>query len=163
LDTHKYESIHVEIRKELNNVQGGQIFDDAFCGGGDTNEGLYSTAVPIQASAIAQIKAAIFMGDPRYIYGLPYDVGTCTAQGVRLYPLLLTSRPHFSPNLLTDTTQLQFAPRPAGFTCPSASQIQSYCDASDPYCCSGDDPATHQGYGTEYGQAALNFIESQLD
>jgi hypothetical protein len=28
------------------------------------------------------IKAAIFMGDPRYIYGLSYDVGTCTAHGV---------------------------------------------------------------------------------
>lgn len=67
---------------ELMGLQGGQIMDDAFCGGGDTNEGLTSTAVPIQASAVNMIKAAIFMGDPRYIYGLPYDVGTCTAEGV---------------------------------------------------------------------------------
>ena len=57
--------------------------DDAFCGGGDSNEGLSSTAIPIQASAINQIKAAIFQGDPRYIAGLSYDVGTCAAQGVR--------------------------------------------------------------------------------
>lgn len=64
--------------------QGGQIFDDAFCGGGDANEGLSNTAVEIQASAVNMIKAAIFMGDPRYIYGLPYDVGTCTAQGVSI-------------------------------------------------------------------------------
>ena len=41
--------------------------DDAFCGGGDTNEGLTSTAIPIQASAVNMIKVAIFMGDPRYI------------------------------------------------------------------------------------------------
>ncbi|CZR58619.1 probable acetyl xylan esterase (Axe1) [Phialocephala subalpina] len=116
--------------------QGGQIFDDAFCGGGDTNEGLTSTAVPIQASAINMIKAAIFMGDPRHIPGLPYNVGTCQASG--------------------------FAPRPSGFVCPSASKIQSYCDAADPYCCNGNDANTHQGYGTEYGQAALTFIKSKL-
>ncbi|RDW70375.1 hypothetical protein BP5796_08772 [Coleophoma crateriformis] len=116
--------------------QGGQIMDDAFCGGGDTNEGLTSTAIPIQASAVAMIKAAIFMGDPRHIPGLSYNVGTCQASG--------------------------FAPRPAGFQCPSASKIQSYCDAADPYCCNGSDAATHQGYGTEYGQAALAFVNSKL-
>ena len=59
--------------------------DDAFCGGGDTNEGITSTAIPIQASAVTMIKAAIFMGDPRHINGLSYNVGTCTASGVSLY------------------------------------------------------------------------------
>ncbi|KAF5312248.1 hypothetical protein D9619_002760 [Psilocybe cf. subviscida] len=117
--------------------QGGQIMDDAFCGGGDSNEGLGSTAIPIQSSAINMIKAAIFMGDPRYVYGLaPYQVGTCRASG--------------------------FAPRPSGYSCPNASKIQSYCDAADPYCCNGNDANTHQGYGTEYGQAALSFINSKL-
>jgi acetylxylan esterase len=65
--------------------------DDAFCGGGDTNIGLGSTAVPIQASAINMIKASIFMGNPRYISGLSYNVGTCQAQGVRPF-----SSPHAS-------------------------------------------------------------------
>ncbi|CAO2647048.1 Nn.00g079700.m01.CDS01, partial [Neocucurbitaria sp. VM-36] len=116
--------------------QGGQIFDDAFCGGGDTNEGISSTAIPIQASAVSQIKAAIFMGDPRHVPGLSYNVGTCKASG--------------------------FAPRPSGFQCPSATKIQSYCDAADPYCCNGNDANTHQGYGTEYGQAALTFVKSKL-
>ncbi|KAH7360299.1 putative acetyl xylan esterase [Rhexocercosporidium sp. MPI-PUGE-AT-0058] len=116
--------------------QGGQIFDNAFCGGGDTNIGLSDTSVPIQASAINMIKAAIFMGDPRYIPGLSYNVGTCRASG--------------------------FAPRPAGFQCPSAGKIQSYCDAADPYCCNGSSQDTHQGYGTEYGQAALNFVNGKL-
>jgi acetylxylan esterase len=58
--------------------------DDAYCGGGDTGEGLTNTAIPIQASALKNIAAAIFMGDPRYIYGLSYEVGTCTAEGVSL-------------------------------------------------------------------------------
>ncbi|KAF9052082.1 putative acetylxylan esterase precursor [Panaeolus papilionaceus] len=116
--------------------QGGQIFDDAFCGGGDSNEGISDTSIPIQASAVNMIKAAIFMGDPRHIPGLSYNVGTCNANG--------------------------FAPRPSGFKCPSASKIQSYCDAADPYCCNGNDANTHQGYGNKYGQAALTFIKSKL-
>lgn len=63
-------------------MQGGQIFDNAFCGGGDPNQGLSNTAVLLSASAVNMVKAAIFMGDPRYIYGLPYEVGTCRAKGV---------------------------------------------------------------------------------
>lgn len=65
-------------------MQGGQIMDDAFCGGGDTNEGLTSTAIPIQTSAMNKIAAAIFMGDPRHIPGLSYNVGTCEADGVSI-------------------------------------------------------------------------------
>ena len=56
--------------------------DDAFCGGGDTNIGLSDTSTPIQASALNKIAAAIFMGDPRHIPGLSYNVGTCNASGV---------------------------------------------------------------------------------
>lgn len=60
------------------------------------------------------------------------------------------------------TFDLQFDQRPAGFSCPSASKIKSYCDASDPYCCNGSNAATHQGYGSEYGSQALAFIKSKL-
>lgn len=70
--------------------QGGQIMDNAICGGGDSGAGITSTAVPISAGALAQVKAAIFMGDPRFVKGLPYEVGTCQTQGVSLsllYPL----------------------------------------------------------------------------
>jgi len=116
--------------------QGGQIFDNAFCGGGDTSSGISNTAVPIQASAINMIAAVIFQGDPRHIPGLSYNVGTCSASG--------------------------FAPRPAGFKCPSAAKIQSYCDSPDPYCCNGNDANSHQQYGAKYGQAALTFIKSKL-
>ncbi|KAJ7596059.1 putative acetyl xylan esterase [Mycena floridula] len=117
--------------------QGGQIMDDAYCGGGDTNEGLGSTAIPISAAAQKKIAAAIFMGDPRHIPGLSYNVGTCQASG--------------------------FAPRPSGFQCPYASNIQSYCDAADPYCCNGSDANTHQGYANEYGSVALTFVKNKVN
>lgn len=41
--------------------------------------------------------------------------------------------------------------------------MQSYCDSADPYCCDGSDGNVHQGYGTEYGQDALTFIQGKLD
>jgi acetylxylan esterase len=56
--------------------------DNALCGGGDPNQGLYDTSVPISESALSMVKAAIFMGSPRYTYGYSYDVGTCTQYGV---------------------------------------------------------------------------------
>ncbi|EIM79227.1 catalytic core domain of acetyl xylan esterase [Stereum hirsutum FP-91666 SS1] len=116
--------------------QGGQIFDDGFCGGGDTNEGLTSTAIPISTAAQSKVAAAIFFGDPRRIPGESFNVGTCEASG--------------------------FAPRPAGFQCPFASRVQSFCDAPDPFCCNGDDQAVHEGYAAEYGSQALSFILNQL-
>ncbi|KAG4434175.1 carbohydrate esterase [Cadophora sp. M221] len=116
--------------------QGSEIFDVSLCGGGDPNQGITNTAVRFSAAAVNNIKAAIFMGDPMYHTGLPYNVGTCKAGG--------------------------FDARPAGFTCPSATKIQSYCDAADPYCCNGSDAATHSGYGAEYGTAAYNFVKSKL-
>ncbi|KAJ5756278.1 Acetylxylan esterase At 0.90 angstrom resolution [Penicillium manginii] len=116
--------------------QGGEIMDAALCGGGVPNQGVTDTSVRLSSSAVNMVKAAIFMGDPLFRAGLPYDVGTCGAGG--------------------------FDERPAGFTCPSASKIQSYCDASDPYCCNGSNAATHQGYGAEYGAQALTFIKSKI-
>ncbi|KAF2005174.1 carbohydrate esterase family 5 protein [Amniculicola lignicola CBS 123094] len=108
--------------------QGGQIMDNALCGGaGGTLTG----------AALAAVKAAIFLGDPHNRAGLPYNVGTCTAQG--------------------------FAARPAGFTCAAAAdKIQSYCDAADPYCCTGNDANAHQQYVNKYGTQALNFIKSKI-
>ncbi|KAK1752888.1 carbohydrate esterase [Echria macrotheca] len=116
--------------------QGGQIMDNAVCGGPDTGSGITSTTPPISASALNQIKAIILMGNPRYVAGLSYNVGTCTAQG--------------------------FAPRPQGYTCASGSKIQNYCDSLDPYCCTGNDAQRHQAYGSIYGQQALTFVRSKL-
>ncbi|CAI7577315.1 unnamed protein product [Penicillium crustosum] len=116
--------------------QGGEIMDAALCGGGVPKQGYTNTAVQLSTSAVNMVKAAIFMGDPLYVAGLSYDVGTCAAGG--------------------------FDARPSGFSCPSASKIQSYCDSSDPYCCNGSNDATHQGYGAEYGAQAIAFVKSKL-
>lgn len=62
--------------------QGAQIGDDAFCGGGDPNQGISSTAAPISSSVGAKVKAIIWMGDPRHTPGAPYNVGSSTAPGV---------------------------------------------------------------------------------
>ncbi|KAI2633965.1 cutinase-domain-containing protein [Xylaria nigripes] len=109
--------------------QGAQIMDNALCGG---------SGATLSGAALQAVKAAIFMGDPHNVAGLPYNVGTCTAGG--------------------------FAARPAGFQCSPASAniIKSYCDAADPYCCNGNDANTHQGYVIEYGSQALSFIQSLL-
>ncbi|EAT77059.1 hypothetical protein SNOG_15684 [Parastagonospora nodorum SN15] len=52
--------------------QGGQIMDNAICGGAGST---------LTGNALAAVKAAIFMGDPHNRNGLPYNVGTCKAQG----------------------------------------------------------------------------------
>lgn len=75
------------------------------------------------------------MGNPRFQAGAPYNVGTCVAGG--------------------------FDKR-SGSCGNFNKKIQSYCDAPDPYCCNGTDSATHQGYATEYGSAALTFVNSLL-
>lgn len=61
--------------------------DAALYGGADPNQGYSNTAVTLTSSAVNQIKAAIFMGDPLFRAGLPYDVGTCSAGGVRSFNL----------------------------------------------------------------------------
>lgn len=56
--------------------------DNALCGGTDPGSGISNPAVPISASAVNAVKAAILMGNPRYRNGLSGNVGTCSAQGV---------------------------------------------------------------------------------
>lgn len=71
--------------------QGGQIIDNAFCGGPDDSNGYTDSSPAINSSAMDSIAAVIEMGSPRYQSGLDYVVGTCSAGG--------------------------FSARPAGFTC----------------------------------------------
>lgn len=78
--------------------QGGQIIDNAFCGGPDDTNGYSDSAPAIDSSALEAISAVIEMGSPRFVGGLDYGVGTCTTGGfskrpsgytcsVSLYPL----------------------------------------------------------------------------
>ncbi|KAG5658025.1 hypothetical protein KAF25_006976 [Fusarium avenaceum] len=116
--------------------QGGQIMDNNICGGPDNGAGISDASVPLSASAVQQVKAVIMLGNPRFVSGLPYGVGTCKAGG--------------------------FDARPAGFSCPNADKVQIYCDSQDPFCCNGNDSAHHQQYVTIYGSQALQFVNSKL-
>lgn len=109
--------------------QGGQIIDNALCGG---------AGATLTGAALEAVKAGIFLGDPHYRAGLPYNVGTCTAQG--------------------------FAARPSGFQCSPAKidRLKSYCDSTDPYCCTGNDANSHQQYVNKYGAQALAFIKTKV-
>lgn len=117
--------------------QGAQIIDDAFCGGPDGSS-LNTTAASVSTEVGKIIAAIVLMGNPRHVDGLSFNVGNATAGG--------------------------FAARPVGFRCPAfESRIQAYCDAEDPFCAKGNSSATHQGYGREYGQVALEFVNSKLE
>ncbi|KAF2726549.1 cutinase [Polyplosphaeria fusca] len=57
--------------------QGGQIMDNAICGGAGST---------LSGAAMNAVKAAIFMGDPHNVKGLAYNVGTCQAGGFAARP-----------------------------------------------------------------------------
>jgi len=56
--------------------------DNALCGG---------SGATLSGNALASVKAAIFMGDPHNVAGLPYNVGTCRNKGVSYSCTLLFS------------------------------------------------------------------------
>ncbi|KAF2202077.1 cutinase [Delitschia confertaspora ATCC 74209] len=57
--------------------QGGQIMDNAMCGG---------AGATLTGAAMDAVKVAIFMGDPHNVAGLAYNVGTCRAGGFAARP-----------------------------------------------------------------------------
>ncbi|KAL2156786.1 hypothetical protein VTH82DRAFT_1532 [Thermothelomyces myriococcoides] len=57
--------------------QGGQIMDNAYCGG---------AGATLSGSALDAVKAAIFLGDPHFSQGQSINVGTCQAQGFAARP-----------------------------------------------------------------------------
>jgi len=117
--------------------------DNAVCGG---------AGAKLSGAALDAVKAAIFMGDPHNVVGLPYNVGTCKAQGLCIR---LDAR-----DVLT---RLQFSARPKGFSCgAAATKIKSYCDSEDPYCCKGSSAQAHQAYVKKYGSEAMSFIKAQI-
>lgn len=66
--------------------QGGQIVDNAFCGGPDDSNGYSDSAPAIDSGALESIAAVIEMGSPRFVGGLDYGVGTCTTGGFSARP-----------------------------------------------------------------------------
>ncbi|ETI21993.1 hypothetical protein G647_06063 [Cladophialophora carrionii CBS 160.54] len=117
--------------------QAAKIGDNALCRGGDPDHGITYTKPLISSAARNQIEAVIWARNPRNSLAETFQYGSCTAGG--------------------------FDARPAGSSCPTyQSRNRSYCDASDPYCCNGNNALAHQGHGSEYSQNALAFVQSKL-
>jgi acetylxylan esterase len=55
--------------------------DDAFCGGPD-GQSLTTPTVPVPQQVGARVVAMIWMGNPRFVGGLPYNVGSARLGGV---------------------------------------------------------------------------------
>lgn len=95
--------------------QGGQIMDNALCGG---------AGATLSGNALKAVKAAIFMGDPHNVVGLSYNVGTCQAQGVR----------HIAPvsNVNMKLTSTSSLPAPAASSAPRPARPSSSRTATRP-------------------------------
>ena len=78
------------------------------------------------------------MGDPSFVAGRPYDIGSSTNNG----------------------TVIKY--NPAGCD-PFADRIASYCDAGDPYCASGNDMDAHHAYMNLYGTTAANWVVNKYE
>lgn len=126
----------------MGSSQGGQIIDNALCGGADPGPvspaslGTTDAAVAIDPSAAKMVKAAILVGNPSFRSGPPYTVGSCRGKGV--------------------------VARPEGSTCSNGDKVHSWCDAEDPVCCQGRDYAVHGAYVTKYKTQILDFVNSKL-
>ena len=112
---------------------------------------------PYPASSVISI--ILMGGDPSPVPGQSYSVGKSTNAGVSA--LLSLSPPPSSPPIPHPPTP----PKPQVVHRPNLSQIgasasrtQSYRDANDMYCDSEEILAVHQGYVSEYGDAAIEFF-----
>ncbi|KAK5991150.1 Acetylxylan esterase 2 [Cladobotryum mycophilum] len=116
--------------------QGAQIIDDAVCGGGDPEAGIYRQNITILNEAFKRMHAVVLMGNPRFVHGKFYNHGTCTEQG--------------------------FAAREKSFDCPYGNLVQSICDTQDLFCCNGTSLEHHGQYVKYYGQYMVDYIDYML-
>ncbi|GAA5924652.1 hypothetical protein JCM10213_000407 [Rhodosporidiobolus nylandii] len=79
------------------------------------------------------IVAVVQMGDPTFVPGKSYDVGTSRTAGI------------FPRGSTSCFDQI-------------ASKIQSYCDTGDEFCASGASLQVHLSYVTKYGEQAASFV-----
>ncbi|CAD6446060.1 ba98c03c-1469-414a-9876-16196effce01 [Sclerotinia trifoliorum] len=115
--------------------QGAECISDTLGGGGG---GLLGTKTPAvdYAKYGSHVKAAIVMGDPRYMTNQQsFHVGTCFQNG--LFP-----RSSDQSSSLASYSSI----------------LKSYCDFGDPFCCSGGDMLEHLTYVVKYNEMAVSFV-----
>ncbi|KAL9119013.1 MAG: hypothetical protein Q9187_004433 [Circinaria calcarea] len=145
--------------------QGAHILLDSLCGGGGY-PGLGPATQPLPTAIGDHVTAVVQYGDPRFLFGQPYDAGTNkrtngVCPGSTTFHQAINMQSH-----ITNTSSLypQIFPRrlPAQSCARYASKIRSWCDVGDPFCASGFDLAAHLDYDQEYDQAALAFVNQKL-
>lgn len=115
--------------------QGAHVVGDVLGGGGGGTLG--AKTPPVDAAVSARVAAVIQMGDPRFIAGKPFDVGSARTDG--LFPRG------------ADQSLDAFADR-----------IQSYCDTGDPFCARGASVAVHLNYTNEFNAQAARFVLDRI-
>ena len=149
--------------------QGGNVMTDALAGGVDKPTPL-STAYTKYSKCkqvltrysnelmSSTVTAVTVFGDPSYTVAQSFDVGTATRSGVsERYDL---APGHRGPIDLT-CSQI-FAREPGGASLALlntyASIVQSYCNANDLFCASGDSDTVHSDEVPDFASAATAFI-----
>jgi acetylxylan esterase len=120
--------------------QGAQVAADALVGQDDK---FFSTSSPANQSIdqkyASQVACVILMGDPSFTTTETFHVGNASHNG--FFPR--TNVQEFGTLGLTD-------------------KIQSYCDANDTYCDSGNSSIVHDSYVNEYGSQAASYCAKKL-
>jgi len=120
--------------------QGAQVVADTLIGSDEKGFSDDSTnPTGLGTEYLKQIAAIIMMGDPGHTVGAPGSVGNATKDGI--FPR--ENNDAFNQYGLT-------------------SRLQTYCDANDEFCASGNSLAVHVGYVAEYGSQAASFAAAQF-
>ncbi|KAF8857686.1 cutinase [Acephala macrosclerotiorum] len=113
--------------------QGAQVVGDMMCGTSETN---FNSTQPLSAALSKNIVAIVQMGDPTHVPNLSQDVGNSTKTGI--FPRKNT-------------------------TCGNSAAItQSYCNANDKFCDSGNSIQVHISYVQVFGTQAAQFIVGKV-
>lgn len=123
--------------------QGAQVTADYISGQNDNGFPYNATLTdPAPASVLDKLAAAVIMGDPSMnVTDNPFHVGNSTKGGVYIRDA--------NSSAVLDSIE---------------SKLQSYCDANDPYCASGNFSyiSVHLGYVEEYGTNATDFVVAKI-
>ncbi|KAJ8059032.1 hypothetical protein OCU04_012012 [Sclerotinia nivalis] len=119
--------------------QGAECISDTLGGGGGGILGAKTPAIDY-AKYGSHVKAAVLMGDPRYMTNQQsFHVGTCFQNGL-------------FPRSSDQSLSL------SGYS----TILKSYCDFGDPFCCSGLDTLEHLTYVTKYNVLAASFVLGRI-
>ncbi|KAF2666133.1 carbohydrate esterase family 5 protein [Microthyrium microscopicum] len=118
--------------------QGASVVIDAMCGGGGNPEiGPHTEGLSKEQGR--NVKVMTVFGDPRFVAGMPYNVGT------------------------NNRTNGLYARAKKDAECPNFKDIiKSWCDTGDNRCASGSSPSVHSSYLNRYQKAAVDFIVSMV-